>query len=68
MLVVELMKEEVGEWQGGLLVVGPFERDGEASEGWGGMDEISLVGLAMDRLGCERRGEAEEMLRYVAHA
>lgn len=60
MLVMELRKHESGDWEGGLIVVGPVE-----GEGWGGMDQVSLVGLALERLGRGEREEGEEMLRSV---
>lgn len=57
-LVVELMKEERGEWEGGLVVVGPKEE----GEGWEGMDEWSAAGIALERLGMGKREEGEEVL------
>jgi len=61
-LEIELMKEERVAWEvrEGGIVVGGFEE-----EGWGegGMDEVSLVGLALERLGRGRWEEGVEMMR-----
>ena len=65
-LEIELMKEERVAWEvqkDGLIVVGPYEGEEEGKKGWGGIDEISLIGLALARLGSGRREEGEEMMR-----